>query len=94
MVNALPASYLLPPCFGELFNSLDACNRRLRGYALAEGFNIMRKGGGIKANLSYRFRCIHHGVETRNDRKLKDYVERDLEGKRISKRKVEGRPVY
>jgi hypothetical protein len=94
MVNALPASYLLPPCSGELFDSLDACNRRLRGYALAEGFDIVRKGGGTKANPSYRFRCIHHGVETRNDRKLEDHVERDSEGKRISKRKVEGRPVH
>jgi hypothetical protein len=94
MVNALPTSYLLPPCSGELFDSLDACNRRLRGYALAEGFNIMRKEGGIKANSSYRFRCIHYGVETRNDRKLKDHVKRNLEGKRINKRKIKGRPVH
>jgi hypothetical protein len=93
IVNAFPASYLLPPCSGELFDSLDACNRRLRGYALAEGFDIVRKGGGTKANPSYRFRCIHHGVETRNDRKLEDCVERDSEGKISSKRKKESTNV-
>jgi hypothetical protein len=52
MVNALPPSYLLPPISGELFDSLEHCNRRLRGWALAEGFDIIRQGGGTKRDTS------------------------------------------
>ena len=40
-VNALPAAYLLPLQSGEIFDSIPYCERRLRGYALAEGFNIV-----------------------------------------------------
>ena len=86
MVNALPLSYLLLPCTGEIFEGLEDCNRRLRGYALAEGFDIVRHGGGTKALPSYRFRCIFHGITTQNYRKLEDYVERDSEGRISSKR--------
>ena len=77
MVNALPPFYLLAPCSGELFDSLEHCNRRLRGWALAEGFDIVRNGGGTKAIPSYRFRCIFHGSKTQNNRKLEDMVEKD-----------------
>jgi hypothetical protein len=45
-VNALPSSYLLPPVIGEVFTSIEACEQRLRGFALAEGFNIAHTGGG------------------------------------------------
>jgi len=86
MVNSLSSWYLLPSRSGELFESLDSCNRRLRGFALAEGFDIVRKGGGTKANPSYRFRCIFHGSETRNDRKLEVIVQRDSEGTITSRR--------
>src|SRR5271163_3046220 len=89
MVNALSPSYLLPPVSGELFDSLEHCNRRLRGWALAEGFDIVRRGGGTKAAPAYRFKCIFHGNVTRNDRKLEDTVEKDSEGKVVSRRKKE-----
>jgi len=89
MVNALSPSYLLPPVSGELFDSLEHCNRRLRGWALAEGFDIVRRGGGTKAAPAYRFKCIFHGNVTRNDRKLEDTVEKDSEGKIVSRRKKE-----
>jgi hypothetical protein len=35
MVNALPAAWLHPPQSGEVFDNLEHCNERLRGYALA-----------------------------------------------------------
>jgi hypothetical protein len=89
MVNALPPSYLLSPCSGELFDSLEHCNRRLRGWALAEGFDIVRNGGGTKAAPSYRFRRIYHGEVTRNQRKLKDYIQKDSKGQIVSRRKKE-----
>jgi hypothetical protein len=87
LVNSLPQFYLLQPVSGEVFESLEDCNRRLRGYALAEGFNIVRHGGGIKALPSYRFRCIFHGSNTQNNRKLEEYMEWDSEGKISSKRR-------
>jgi hypothetical protein len=36
-----------------------------------------------------RFACAYHGKETRNWRKLEDYVERDGEGQIINKRQRE-----
>ena len=47
MVRALPPAYLLLPCSSEIFEDVEACNRRLHGYALAEGFDIVREGGGL-----------------------------------------------
>jgi hypothetical protein len=86
VVNALPPSYLLTPCSGELFEGLEDCNRRLRGYALAEGFDIVRHGGGTKVLPSYRFKYIFHGNTTQNHRKLEDYIEKDSNGKITSRR--------
>jgi len=93
IVNALPPHWLQPPQTGELFDGLEHCNRRLRGYALAEGFDIVRKGGGTKMNPSWRFRCFFHGEKTRNDRKLETRVERDENGAIISKRQRENTNV-
>ena len=47
-VNALPSSYLLLFIIGEIFTSIEACEQRLRGFALAEGFDIAHTGGGNK----------------------------------------------
>ena len=89
MVNALPVAWLLEPETGEEFDDLDHCNCRMRGHALANGYDIVRKGGGTKANPTYRFRCIFHGTETKNSRKLEDHVEYDDEGKITTKRQRE-----
>jgi hypothetical protein len=86
IINHLPPAWLLPPQSGEVFDSLDHCDRRLRDYSLAEDFNIVRKGGGSKSNPSWRFFCLHHGIATQNTRRLEDRVERDEEGTMTSKR--------
>jgi hypothetical protein len=75
--NLIPAAWLLPSQSGELFDSLDHCNRRLRSYAFAEGFDIVRRGEENKANPSYRFFCLFHGAKTRNTRKLEVKVKYD-----------------
>ena len=85
IVNLLPPAWLFEPQSGELFDSLEQCNRRLRGYAFAEGFDIVRQGGGTKANPSWRFFCVYHREITRNTRKLEDKVEKNKEGKITSK---------
>lgn len=92
-VNALPAVYLLPSYSGEIFEGLEDCNRRLRGYAFTEGFDIVRQGGGTKANPSYRFKCLFYGINTQNYRKLEDRVEKNSEGQIMSKRRRKGTNV-
>jgi hypothetical protein len=89
IVNALPEAYLLPPSSGEIFEGLKDCNRRLRGYAFAEGFDIVRQEGDTKANPSYRFKCLFHDTNTQNHRKLEDRVEKNSQGQITSKRQRE-----
>ena len=54
-VNVLPSSYLLLSVTGEIFTSIEACEQRLRGFALAEGFDIAQTGGGNKRILDGRW---------------------------------------
>jgi hypothetical protein len=70
LVNSLPLFYLLPPRLGEIFADLDDCTNRLRGYALAEGFDVVRHGGDTKMNPACRYKCIFYGINTQNHRKL------------------------
>ena len=93
IVNTYPPAWLLRPQSGELFDNLDHCNRRLRGYSFAEGFDIVRKGGESKEAPSWRFRCIYHGDRTRNDRGLEDHIEKNENGSIISRRQREGTTV-
>jgi hypothetical protein len=88
-VNSYPDEWLLLPQTGEEFPSLAACNDRLRVYALAEGFDIVRHGGGTGAAPAYRFRCFFHGTKTKNTRKLEDRVEVNEEGNITSRRQRE-----
>src|SRR4051794_27915936 len=62
-------------------------------FSLAEGFDIVRKGGGTKANPAYRFSCYYHGNKTRNDRKLEDSVEYDEESRISSTRQRQNTTV-
>jgi hypothetical protein len=93
LVNSLPPSYLLPPRSGEIFANLDDCNSRLRGYALAEGFDVVRHGGGTKLNPGCRYKYIFHGINTQNHRKLEDHVGKDSEGRITSKRQRDATSV-
>jgi hypothetical protein len=93
MINALPPSYLLLPSSGELFDSLDDCTDRLRGFTLAEGFDLARTGGGNKKVPGCRYKCVFHGSSTKNHRKLEDHVERDEEGKIVNKRQRDATSV-
>jgi len=62
IVNLFPPAWLLPPQTGEIFNDLEHCERRLRGYLFAEGFDIVRKSGGSKSNPSLHLLYLHHGT--------------------------------
>ena len=87
LVNSYPAKWLLQPQTGEEFDSLDYYNRRLRAFALAKGFDIIRNGRGTKNAPSYRFRYFYYGITTKNNRKLKDRVEANKKKNINSKRK-------
>ena len=85
-VNALPATYLLPPQSREIFDSIASCERRLRGYSLVQGFDIILIGGGTRVAPGARFKCSYYGEAIRNWRHLEDHVERNKESKITSKR--------
>ena len=70
----------------EEFNSLKHCNRRLKAFALAQGFDIMQYGRDIKATLAYRFKCFYYNITTQNNRGLENRVKIDKEGNITSKR--------
>jgi hypothetical protein len=86
LINFFPPAWLLPPQTGEIFASREECNYRLRAFALAKGFNIVRNGGGTSRNLAWRFRCFYYRSEIRNERKLEARVKKDNKGKITSKR--------
>ena len=46
-VNALPPTWLLQLTTGEVFDSIEHCRRRLQGYALAEGFEVVSAKSGL-----------------------------------------------
>ncbi|KAF7511454.1 hypothetical protein GJ744_004643 [Endocarpon pusillum] len=86
-VRSLPSSFLLPPIANEVFDNPNVCYERLQGWALSQGFAIVRTSGSVKQKRPrFEFRCIHHGGETANTRKLEDHVIRDEEGTIISRR--------
>jgi len=89
-VNALPPAWLLPPQTGEIFDSIPDAERRLRGYSLAEGFDIAQTGGGTRKAPGAHFECGYHGTTTRNWRKLEDHIEKDEKGNITSRRQREG----
>ena len=66
-VNALPTEWLKTPRIGEVFDGIIECERHLRGYALAKGFDIIRNSGGTKKHLGRRFFYIFHETETKNN---------------------------
>ena len=79
-MNALPSAWLLQPTTGEVFDSIEHCRRRLQGYALAEGFDVVQIGGGTKKVPGARFICLRHGESTRNYRKLENHIKYNKEG--------------
>src|SRR5216683_2909079 len=94
-VNALPPDWLHPPQTGDVFNSIIDYEKRLRGFALAEGFDIVRlRGSNPGRPASTEFGCIHHGSQTRNYRQLEDRVVKDDAGVIISERQRQNTSVY
>jgi hypothetical protein len=79
-VNSLPVEWLDPPATGEKFESFDECEKRLRGFSLSQGFDIVQVGGSGATTPLRRYACIHHGLLTANKRRMEPVVERNEEG--------------
>lgn len=96
-VQLLPPSCFVPPRSGEQFASATEATQRLNGYALTQGFAVVRTGGSEKGDSRrggyLKFACIHHGTATRNYRELEDHVEWNEEGEIVSDRKQENTSV-
>ena len=89
-VRSFPPSFLLISTFGEVFDNLDVCQERLQGWALLQGFVIVRTSGNVKTvRPRFEFRCIHREVDILNSRQLKEHVKRDEENRIINRRKQE-----
>ena len=95
VVQALPAEYLASPRNGEEFTSAEACLRRLQGYALSEGFAVVKAAGSLRSKRPrIQYKCIHHGKDTRNTRHLEDHRQQDSEDTIITRRKREATLTY
>jgi hypothetical protein len=83
---AMPPAWRLAPQTGEVFNSLQLFESRVRAWSFCDGFEVVRAGGGSKKWPGLRLQCKHHGEETQNTRELEDKVAMDLNGKITSDR--------
>jgi hypothetical protein len=48
-VRSFPSYYLLAPIAGEVFDNVELCKERLQGWALSQGFAIVRTSGSEKS---------------------------------------------
>ena len=92
-VNKEPEVWRRRPITGEHFSTLAEAESRLVVWALIEGFDIARTGGGNKVSKAEIFCCVHHSKDTRNYRGLSERVTRDDDGNITSDRKREATGV-
>src|SRR6266516_4412095 len=78
---SFPPAWRLEPETGEVFESLQLCEDRIRAWSFCEGFEVVKAGGGTKVAPGMRLQCKHHGEETQNTRRLEDVVVKDAQGK-------------
>lgn len=89
-VRSLLSFFLLSPVADELFVNADVCQERLQGWALSQGFAIVRTNGNVKqVRPRFDFRCIHHGEDIANTCKLEKHIIKDEKNIVVSRRKQE-----
>jgi hypothetical protein len=84
-IAGLPPAFLGFPTTKEVFESSAACKARLQGFSLGQGFTVVVSKSNKDSFVE--FLCIHHSTKTRNDRQLKQDVERDPKDNITSRRK-------
>jgi hypothetical protein len=60
-VRALPPAWLLPPATDERFKGRDHCLKRLNGYRLYKGFEVVSGRVWKETTLRWQFLCKMHG---------------------------------
>src|ERR1700712_5380565 len=75
-VNEYPPEWIEEPSTGEVFASIEGCQKRLIAYSFSQGFDIVTTNS-IKARGTATYSCIHWGEESRNTRKLPRNIERN-----------------
>jgi hypothetical protein len=81
-VNDRDSAWRLSPARKEeIFDLFNQCQERLNVFAMIKSFAVTIRDSGDPRNPYKRFRCIHHGDKTRNNRDLKYRVKKDSEGK-------------
>jgi len=75
VIDRIPPAHLLDPQPGKILHPDEAYNR-LQDYAFSKGFCIVTASRNA-ANTYVRYKCIHHGKETRNWRKLEEHASKE-----------------
>jgi hypothetical protein len=70
----------------KIFDSLKAFKDRIRAWSFYDGFNVVRSDRDRRGAPGARFQYKYYGIETRNDRHLKERIEKDNKDKITSKR--------
>ena len=73
-INAMNPAHLNSPEDGEQFDTPEEAIERLQDYAFSQGFVVVTGSCGSRGNPRKYYHCIHHGVETQNNRKLDEHV--------------------
>jgi len=78
-VRVLPPAWLLPPATDERFESRDHCLKRLNGYGLYKGFEVVSGRVWKEKMLRWQFLCKMYGKVTANKYGLETYKAKDKE---------------
>jgi len=81
-VRSYPCAWLEEPASGEVFNDKAHCLERLQAWAFIQGFAVVQGRVWKDGTPRWQFRCLQHGIETRNDRGLDKRVGKDSNRKR------------
>ena len=92
-IAALPIDFLRFLITREVFGFKAEYKTRLQGFALSQGFAVVIGKSSQDGTPRAEYLCIHHGIVTRNHRKLEDKVVKDSEDNITSKRQRDNTQV-
>ena len=73
-IDAMPPAHLNPPADGEHFEVPEEAFERLQNYAFSQKFAVVTGSCGSRGNSRKYYHCIHHGIDTQNNRKFDEHV--------------------
>jgi hypothetical protein len=88
-IDRMPQKHWRLPATGDIMPNLEEFEAHVKDSSFCAGFDVVCRGRGNKSFPEMRFKCFHHGDETRNDRGLEPRVVRDEDGEIVSRRKID-----